>query len=73
MEEGDERRREAGRERERQRDEWRAAGVVTGQASCHGAPMTPCTKSERHEEEERVKPGFRGEGEGEGASWERGK
>lgn len=33
---------------EQWRDEWRAAGVVAGQASCQGAPLNPCTERSRH-------------------------
>lgn len=39
-------------EREGGRERGREGGVAAGQASCHGAPLTPCT--ERHEEERSV-------------------
>lgn len=44
-------------------DEWRAAGVAAGQASCQGAPLTPRTERRERHEDERAKGGFRGEGE----------
>ncbi len=44
---GNERQAEREEGSERGRDEWRAAGVEAGQASCQGAPLTPCTERRR--------------------------
>lgn len=77
VEESDEsKERQAYRERgtEQGRGEWIAAGVVTGQASCQGISLTPCTEKSRDEKtrgEERPKGMFRGEGVK--VSWQREK
>lgn len=64
---GNERQAEREEGSKRGRDEWRATGVVAGQASCQGAPLTPCTERRRDtkqregsEEKERKRAGREG-------------